>query len=183
MNSLVSLMGLIAQRARGTRGAKIVVTNVDIRRGHMAGVVRNFVEAVDCLYGGGNPDAAGKQYGLLHLRKGGWAIVGFTSNVCGVARVDDGGAGRDDDRIVGKGGGEGERGSGSLVGVHIGMALLSRILLGLAGGRALAMVGFLLLLLASLLLLWWPVPPLLLLLELGVPRVALDGANLVRMVT
>jgi len=196
MDSCVLLMGLIARRARGTRGTKIIVANVDIWCRRTAGTVRYFIETANCLCGGGNPNAAGEQDGSLRLRKGGRAIVGLAGDVCGAAWVDDGGAGRDDDWVVRKRGGECEGGGGSLIAVHIGMALLPCILFGLASSGALATVCLLLLLLASLLLLWQPVPPLLLLslllllwwlllllLELGVSRVVLDGANFVRMIT
>jgi len=44
-------MDLIARRVRGTRGAEIVVANVDVRCGCMAGVVCDLVEMVDCLNG------------------------------------------------------------------------------------------------------------------------------------
>ena len=185
VDSCVSLVGLIARRARWTGGAKFVAANVDIRCGRTAGAVRNLVEMVDCLCGGGNPNAAGEQYGSLCLRKCGQAIVGLASYVCGAAWVDDGGASRDDDGVVRKSGGESERGGGSLVGVRISTALLPCVLLGLASCGALATVLLLLLLLATLLLRWQPVPPLLLLplllllLELGVLGVALDSANLV----
>ena len=60
MNSLVSLMCLIAQRVRGTRGTKIIITNVDIGCRHTAGMVRNLVEMVDCLSSGGDPNVMGK---------------------------------------------------------------------------------------------------------------------------
>ena len=144
-------------------------------------MIRDLVQAVDSLSGGGNPNVVGKRDGLLHLRKSGWAIVGLASNVCRVAQVDDGGASGDDDGVVGKSGGKGKRDSGSLIGVHVSVALLPCILFGLASGGVLATIC-LLLLLASLLLLRQPVPPLLLLLELGVPRVVLDCANLVHVV-
>ena len=103
--------------------------------------------------------------------------MGLANDVCRAAQVNDGGAGGDNDGIVGKRGGEGEGGSGSLIGVCV--CTFPCILFGLASGRAFATVGLLLLLLASLLLLWWPIPPLLLLLDLGVSRVALDGADFV----
>ena len=192
MNSYVSLVCLIARRARGTRGAKIVVADVGIRCRHMAGAVCDLVKVVDCFCSGGDPNAVGKRYGSLRLRKGGRAIVGLTGDVRRAARVDDSGAGGDDDRVVRKRGGEYEGGGGSLVGVRVYMALLPCVLFSLASGGALATVCLLLLLLASLLLLRQPVPPLLLLplllllwwsllllLELGVPRVVLYGANLV----
>jgi len=104
--------------------------------------------------------------------------VGLAGNMHGAVRVDDGGASGDNDRVIGKSGGEGEGGSGSLIGVCVCTALLPCVLLGLASGRVLATVR-LLLLLAFLL---QPIPPLLLLLELEVPWVALDGTNLVHMV-
>jgi len=120
--------------------------------------------------------------------------VGLASDVHRTAQINDHRAGSDDDGIVGESGGESKGGNGSLVGVHVGMVLLPCILLRLASGGALATV-LLLLLLATLLLLWWPVPSLLLLslllllwwsllllLELGVPRVALNGADFVHMV-
>jgi len=115
-------------------------------------MVHNLVETADCLSGGGDPNAAGEQDGSLHLRKGGWAIVGFAGDVRRTVQVDDRGAGGDDNRIVRKGGGKGKGGGGSLIGVHICTALLPCVLLGLASGGVLAMVC-LLLLLASLLLL------------------------------
>ena len=122
--------------------------------------------------------------------------MGLTSNVHGTVWVDDSGANRDDDRVIGKSGGENKGGGGSLIGVHVGTMLLPCILLGLASGGALATVG-LLFLLATLLLLLQPVPPLLLLslllllqwllllllLELRVPRVVLNGIDFVHMVT
>ena len=89
--------------------------------------------------------------------------MGLAGNVCRAAQVDNGGASGDNNRIIGKGGGEGKGGSGSLVGVHVSVALLPCILLGLASGGALATVRLLLLLLATLLLLQRPIPPLLLL--------------------
>ena len=194
MYSCISLMGLIAQRVRGTGGAEVVVTDVDIRCRHTAGAVCDLVEMADCLNGGGNPNAAGERDGSLCLRKSRQAIVGLTGDVCRVAWVNDSGASGDNDGVVGKSGGEGEGGSGSLIGVHVGVALFPHVLLGLASGGALSTVR-LLLLLASLLLLQRPVPPLLLLplllllqwlllllQELGVPRVALDCANLVRVI-
>jgi len=180
MNSLVLLMGLIAQRARGTGGAEIVVADVDIWCGHMAGTVCDLVEMVDCLSGGGNPNVAGEQDGSLHLRKSRWAVVGLAGDVHRAVWVDNSGAGRDDNGVIRKSGGKGKEGNGSLVGVHISAAQLPCILLGLASGGALATVGLFLLLLATLLLLQRPVPSLLL--ELGVPRVVLDGTNLVHMV-
>ena len=60
MNSCVSLMGLIARWARGARGAEVIVTNVNIRCRHTAGMVCYLVETADCLSGGGNPDVAGE---------------------------------------------------------------------------------------------------------------------------
>jgi len=187
---------LIAQRARGTGGAEVIVTDVDIGCGRTAGAIRDLVEAADCLCGGGNSNAVGKRNGSLCLRKSGQAIVGLASDVHGAAQVDDGGAGRDDDRVVRKSGGEGKGGSGSLIGVHVCTALLPCVLFRLASGGALATVGLLLLLLASLLLLRQPISPLLLLplllllrwsllllLELGVPRVAFNRADFVRMIT
>jgi len=60
MNSCVSLVGLIARRARGTGGAKIVVTDVDVWCRCTAGAVHYFIETANCLSGGGNPNAAGE---------------------------------------------------------------------------------------------------------------------------
>jgi len=190
MYSCVLLVGLIARWARGIGGAEVVVADVDIRCGHTAGTVRDLVETVDYLSGWSNPNVVGKQNGLLHLRKSRQAIVGLASDVHRVAWVDDSGASEDNDRILWESGGEGEGGSRSLVRVHISTVLLPCILLRLAGSRALATVCLLLLLLASLLLLQQPIPPLrllslllLLLLELGVPWVVLDGADLVYVAT
>ena len=108
-------------------------------------------------------------------------------------QVNDCWAGKDDDRIIGKSGGESEGGSGCLVGVCIGTALLPCVLLSLASGRVLAMIGLFLLLasLLLLLLLLQPIPPLLLLwllwsllllLEMEIPRIALNCTNIVLMV-
>jgi len=85
--------------------------------------------------------------------------MGLTGDVHGATQVNDSGASKDDDGIVGKGGGESKRGGRSLIRVHVSAALLPSVLLCLASSGALATIGLLLLLLASLLLL----------LELGVP--------------
>ena len=63
-------MCLILREARGTGGAEIVVTNIDIRCGHTAGVICYLVQAADCVCGGGNPNVASKRYGLLRLKEG-----------------------------------------------------------------------------------------------------------------
>jgi len=186
MYSLVSLVGLIVRRVRGIRGAKVVVADVDVGCGRTAGAVRYLVETVDCLSSGGNS----KQNGLLCLRECRQAIMGLAGDVHGVAQVDDGGASRDNDRIVGESGGKGEGGGGSLIRVCIGAALFPSVLLCLASSGVLAMVCLLLLLLASLLLLQQPIPPLLLLslllllqwlllllLELEVPWIVLNGTD------
>jgi len=106
----------------------------------MAGAVHNLVEAVDCPNGGGNLNVAGKQDGSLRLRECRQAIVGLTGDVHRAVWVDDSGASEDDDGIVGKSGGKGEGGGGSIIGVHVHMALLPSVLLGLASSGALATV-------------------------------------------
>jgi len=186
VNSCVSLMCLIPRWARGTRGAEIVVADVEIWCGCAAGTVHDLVEMANSLNGGGSPNAVDKQDGSLCLREGWRAIVGLASDVCRVAWADDSGSSSDDDGVIRESGGEGGGGGRSLIGVCIGAALFPCILLGLASGGALAMVHLLLLLLAFLLLLLQPIFPLLLLwwlllllLDLGVPRIVLDGANLV----
>ena len=60
MYSLVSLMGLIARRARGTRDTEIIVTNVNVWCGCMASMICDLVEVADCFNSGGNPNAAGE---------------------------------------------------------------------------------------------------------------------------
>ena len=52
------------------RCTAIIITNVDIGCGRTADVVCYLVEVVDSLSSGGNPNAAGEQYGSLYLRKG-----------------------------------------------------------------------------------------------------------------
>jgi len=148
----------------------------------MVGAVHDLVQMVDSFCGGDNPNVVSERNGSLCLRECRRAIVGLTSDVCRAVQVDDSGARGDDNGIIGKSGGEGKRGGGSLVGVCICTVLLPSILFHLASSGALATVCLLLLVLASLLLLWQPVTPLLLLLELGVPRVVLDGADFVHVV-
>ena len=163
MYSHVLFVCLVPRWARGTGGAEVIVTNVDIRCGHMAGMVHYLVETVDCLSSGGNPDAVGEQNSLLCLREGRQAIVDLAGYMRRASQVNDSGAGGDDDGVIRKRGGEGKGGGRSLIGVCIGVVLLPCVLLDLASGGALATVGLLLLLLASLLLLLLPVPLLLLL--------------------
>ena len=60
----------IAHGVWGGRCAAVIITNVDIGCRCMAGMVCYLVEVTDSLSSGGNPNAAGEQYGSLHLKKG-----------------------------------------------------------------------------------------------------------------
>ena len=147
MYSFVLLMSFVARRARGTGGVEIVVANVDIWCGCVASVIRNLVQTLDSLSGGGNPNVVGERNSSFCLRKCWRAIMGLAGDVCGVARVNDSGFSGDDDGVIGESGGEGEEGGRSLVRVHIGVTLLPSVLLCLASSGALSTVCLLLLVL------------------------------------